>query len=55
MRIFWWQGGLHIEAENKEEHAALKLIWDARKTSLNEGVDLSGRGSVGQLDQQNSQ
>jgi hypothetical protein len=35
MKIFWWQLGLHIEPENKEEQAALCLLLDkARFTSI---------------------
>jgi hypothetical protein len=26
MKIFWWQAGLHIEPETKEEHKALNLL-----------------------------
>lgn len=31
MKVYWWQGGLHIEPENKEETAALMMIWQAKK------------------------
>jgi hypothetical protein len=26
MKIFWWQGGLHIEPESKAEHEAIKIL-----------------------------
>jgi hypothetical protein len=31
MKVFWWQCGLHIEPENKEESAALQLLVDGIK------------------------
>ena len=29
MKIFWWQGGLHIEPETKEERSALALLLES--------------------------
>ncbi len=26
MRVYWWQGGLHIESENDEESECLKAV-----------------------------
>lgn len=35
MKIFWWQAGLHIEPESKEERTALCLLLDStRFTSI---------------------
>ena len=31
MKAFWWQCGLHIEPESKEESAALQLLVDGFK------------------------
>lgn len=33
MKVFWWQGGLHLEPENKTETDALTLLWEAKKES----------------------
>lgn len=31
MRIFWWQGGLHIEPENDADFHALRLLYSAKR------------------------
>ena len=31
MRIFWWQGGIHMEPENEQEIDALMVLWDGIK------------------------
>lgn len=27
MRMYWWQAGLHIESESKEDHERLVSLW----------------------------
>ena len=27
MRMYWWQAGLHMEAESKEDHERLVSLW----------------------------
>ena len=35
MRVFWWQAGIHLEPESKEEREAMALLYDGfRKTGL---------------------
>jgi len=44
MRVFWWQEGLHIEPETKEERAALVLLFDGfRKSTVSESA-MIGQG-----------
>ena len=31
MKIFWWQGGVHIDPENQEEREALIVLLDNLK------------------------
>ena len=26
MKVFWWQGGLHLEPENSEDASALRVL-----------------------------
>ncbi len=33
MKVFWWQGGLHFEPENKAETDALMILWEAKRES----------------------
>ena len=35
MKIFWWQGGLHVEPENDDERKALLTL-----SNTLDGVDL---------------
>jgi len=46
MRIFWWQAGLHIHPETKEESAALGLLTRALEER---GLDLSDGHKNGAL------
>jgi hypothetical protein len=34
MKIYWWQGGLHVEPESREDTEALMRIWGARRISV---------------------
>lgn len=35
MKVFWWETGIQIEPETKEETDALKTLWDsAQKESV---------------------
>jgi len=31
MKMFWWQGGLHIEPEDAEDRKALMKLWEAKR------------------------
>lgn len=33
MKIFWWQGGLHLQPENRTEIDVLMVLWGAKKES----------------------
>lgn len=48
MKIYWWQGGLHIEPENEQEVAALGLI-GSNLVNVDEGVP------TGPIDESNNQ
>ena len=53
MRVFWWQAGVHIEPENKEEMAALAILYDGfQKTQLSEATvpEQGFHGVVGNLE-----
>lgn len=38
MKVFWWQGGLHIEPENEQEVSALALL-GSHFVNVNQGVE----------------
>lgn len=50
MKVFWWQCGLHIEPETKEENAALCLLIDSAKLTSIAAVNgsLQATGVIGQ-------
>jgi hypothetical protein len=31
MRIYWWQGGVHIHPETSDERQALVILWEGAK------------------------
>jgi hypothetical protein len=33
MKVFWWQGGIHVEPETPEEAKAMRTLYDAAKRS----------------------
>ena len=33
MKIFWWQGGIHIEPETKDEAKILKIVYTSMEFS----------------------
>ena len=43
MKMFWWQGGLHIEPETKEERVALALLLDSAKIT---SIAIPGESAV---------
>ncbi len=52
MKVFWWQGGLHFEPENKAETDALMILWEAKRESpVNDSTGLSV-GSFSVVDEQ---
>lgn len=45
MKIFWWQGGLHVEPETPEEGKAMQTLYKAAKRWSIAGE--GGRGPKG--------
>ncbi len=51
MRIFWWQGGLHVQPESDPERAALVLLSDSLNgVQINQGIP-AGPGIDGRNEQ----
>ncbi len=48
MKVFWWQGGLHIDPENKEDADALTRLWNADRVPASSIRNGSGSTSVGE-------
>jgi hypothetical protein len=44
MKIFWWQLGLHLEPETKQEHDALCLLLDNAKFTSIAGTSPTSEG-----------
>jgi hypothetical protein len=44
MKIYWWQGGIHIESETEIEHQAMKILWSAQR------IDSDGNMYHGETD-----
>lgn len=42
MRMFWWQGGLHVEPESGEDTDALMRLWNAEKVAPRPPIQRSG-------------
>ena len=53
MRIYWWQGGLHIEPDTDTDRAALEILSDSLKLA-NVGQGVPG-GPIGPIDLDNHQ
>jgi hypothetical protein len=45
MKMFWWQGGLHIAPETKEESGALEIVANALH-----GIDVNERIPSGPIE-----
>ena len=45
MRIFWWQDGIHIGPDSKEEHDMLAKVWRVLERLKFEFPDRSTRAS----------
>jgi len=39
MKVYWWQGGLHIEPEDEIDMAALSAIWNSKKAATTEDTN----------------
>ena len=47
MRIFWWQGGVHIHPETDEESDALLVITKSLESAqFNDGIPSSPTGTI---------
>ena len=46
MKVFWWQGGVHVEPENDQERTALKVLTDTANVKA-ELIEQSSGGSNG--------
>jgi len=53
MRIYWWQGGVHLDPESDREREALTLLWrsvplisDVRAIQLTSSGDVAATFSV---------
>lgn len=39
MKVFWWQGGLHLEPETSSETSALQTLWSGlSRVEVDHGV-----------------
>lgn len=44
MKIYWWNGGLHIEPESSTDRDALMAIWQAKRKDPERAAGSSGEG-----------
>lgn len=48
MKIYWWQGGIHLEPESGEDRDALMRLWNAERVQPAPSPTRSGStGEVG--------
>ena len=54
IRVFWWQGGLHIEPQTDEQRAALVGLWGllSEDVRIDHGVHPGPVGAVQADDQE---
>jgi hypothetical protein len=46
MKMYWWQGGVHVEPENREDRDALMRLWNADKVTSGASQQGDGSGSL---------
>ena len=53
MKVYWWQGGIHIEPESAKEREALFYLTERLKlVQIGHGIEKSPFGTVETGDQQ---
>ena len=46
MKIYWWNGGLHVEPETTADREALMAIWQAKRKDPEPATGSTGEGQT---------